>query len=115
MSRRTLAVFFNLSCMPSLPEVLSAVDAGETLAVAADVHVFLYLGFFQGFTTTIAGEENHFNSASPRLHPNPELTRSYRRTQAIPPTKRGYYVGVTRNGDPNRVTEKTGAGVSTGS
>lgn len=51
----------------SLPEVFSTVDAGETLAAAADVHVFLYLGFFQGFTTAVAGEEHHFKSASLRL------------------------------------------------
>lgn len=55
---------------PCLPEVFSAVNAGETLAAAADVHVFLHLGFFQGFTTTIAGEENHF---SPSSHRNAEL------------------------------------------
>lgn len=59
----------------SLPEVFSTVDAGETLTVPADVHVFLYLGFFQGFTTAVAGEEHHLNSASARLHSNAKLIR----------------------------------------
>lgn len=59
----------------SLPEVFSTVDAGETLAVPADVHVFLYLGFFQGFTTAVAGEEHHLNSTSARLRRNAKPIR----------------------------------------
>lgn len=83
--------------MSSSPEVFSTVDAGETLAAAADVHVFLYLGFFQGFTTAVAGEEHHFKSASLRLQRNAELVRFSRRTERFPLTKNGYYVDVTRN------------------
>lgn len=43
----------------TLPEVFSTIDAGQDLAPPAHIHVFINLGFFQGFTTAVAGEEDH--------------------------------------------------------
>ena len=44
----------------SLPEVFSTIDAGQHLAAPAHVNMFIHLGFFQRFATTVAGKEHHF-------------------------------------------------------